>query len=179
AHVPSAGARLHVPPRVVARLLAEDPKGVAVAPLDELAHPRPLLRHEARGLLVLLGAGEVDLGVGGVHVPADDHALAPLAEPFRQRQELVVEGELVGKPLRPHPAIGEVNVQEVELPHLEVHDTALDVERGGAELGPPPPLGKYTFRRWNSRSSRCTTRPSTSSAGELNVVPTCTGSSWR
>ena len=62
----------------------------------------------------------------------------PLPSPpqaLRQRDELVVELELVGEALGPHAAVGEVDVEEVEVGELGVDDAALAVERRRAALG--------------------------------------------
>src|SRR5580765_9109239 len=61
ADVPGARAGLEIPPRVVPGLTREEAKRVVVALGDETAHPGALDLHEAGRLLVLPGAGEVDL----------------------------------------------------------------------------------------------------------------------
>jgi hypothetical protein len=135
ADVPGARAALQIPPRIVPGLAREEAKRVVVALGDEPAHPGALALHEAGRPLVFLRAGEVDLGVGGIDVAADNHALAQAPQALRHLDELVVELELVGKPLGPHAAIGEVDVEEMKVGQLRVDDTALAVERGGAALG--------------------------------------------
>src|SRR5207249_3775857 len=132
--VPRPRAGLELPPRVVPRLLVEESEGVVVAVGDQLRHPFALDGQEARRPLVLLRPREVDLGVRRVDVAADHHALAAPPQGLREAEELVIELELVGKPLRPHPAVGEVDVQEVEGGEFRVHDPSLAVERGRAEL---------------------------------------------
>jgi hypothetical protein len=69
----------------------------------------------------------------GVDVAAHDHALAALAEALGEPEEVVVELELVGQALGPHPSVGKVHVEEMELRQLGVDDPSLDVQRGGAE----------------------------------------------
>src|SRR5690242_21834500 len=71
AHVPGPRARLQVPPRVVAGVRDEEPEGVVVAGRDEAGDPLALGGQEARRPLVLPRAGQIELGVGGVHVAAD------------------------------------------------------------------------------------------------------------
>ena len=115
AHVPGPRPRLQVPPRVVAGVRDEEPEGVVVAGRDEAGDPLALGGQEARRPLVLPRAGEIELGVGGVHVAADHDALAPLAQRLGEGEERLVEGELVLHALRPHASVGEVHVQEVEV----------------------------------------------------------------
>src|SRR5512134_349651 len=115
ADVALAGPALHVPPGVVPGLAREEPEGVVIAARHQPAHPGALLGEKARGLLILPRASKVDLGVGGVDVTADHHALAPPPERLNQAQELVVEAQLVSKPVGTHLAVGEVDVEEMEV----------------------------------------------------------------
>src|SRR6266436_5374796 len=149
AHVPRPRSRLQIPPGVVPRVRHEEAEGVVVARRDEAGHPLALGGQEARRRLVLPRAGEVELGVRGVHVAADHDPLAPLPERLREREERLVEGELVPDALRTHSPVREVDVEQMEVGQLDVHETALAVqhrvvaddarrERGRAGVGDHP-----------------------------------------
>jgi len=102
----------------------EHPEGVQVAVGHELVEPVALDAQKARGVRVLLGPGEVDFLVGGVEVPADDNGLF-LAQFLGIVEEAVVEAELVGQALGVALAVGEVDVEQVEIRVFEEDEPAL------------------------------------------------------
>src|SRR6266436_897216 len=128
AHVPRPRSRLQIPPGVVPRVRHEEAEGVVVARRDEAGDPLALGGQEPRGPLVLPRAGEIELGVRGVHVAAGHDPLAPLAERLREGEERLVEGELVPDTLRAHSPVREIDVEQVEVGQLDVHEAPLAVE---------------------------------------------------
>src|SRR3990172_2081147 len=135
AHVARPRAALQIPPGVVPGLAREEPEGVQVAVGEQAAHPLALHGQETRSLRVVLRAGQIDLLVRRVDVAAQHDPLPAPPQRLGEPQELVVEHQLVTKPLGPHGAVGEVDVEQVEVRVLRVDDAPLCVQHRGAELG--------------------------------------------
>ena len=77
ANVALAGVAPVCPPTVGAFLIrVEMTEGIDVSLLDDLVDPGAFDGQEAGGVLVLLGAGEVDLAMSSIHIPAKDDLLS-------------------------------------------------------------------------------------------------------
>jgi len=98
--------------RLVGVQLAEN---VHVAARDYFINPDTLLRQKAGRVLVLVGTGQINRAVSGVHVPAEDDR-APLgAQPLGVVQEGGLVGHLEGNAAVIARAIGEVRADQHEV----------------------------------------------------------------
>src|SRR5437868_4786927 len=71
-NIPGAGAAEHVPPRIMASLLLEHAERIDGSFGGPSVHPGALDREKSGDLRILLGACEIYLAVGGIHVAAND-----------------------------------------------------------------------------------------------------------
>ena len=133
AHVAVSCPRAHVPPSVVEPLFVEESEGIHESVTHQEVHPRSLRGEEPRRILVILGVGKVQSGMGCVHITADDESVSCLPECKYVLEEGIIEVELVLETLVIPLAIREVDVQESESGVCSDKDSSLSVQSLHAE----------------------------------------------
>lgn len=128
ADVSLSGSTAHAPPRVAIFFFSMcDAEGVEVAFGDDLVDPLSFDFEEAGNLFVFLRSGEVDGCVGCVYVAAKDDGFF-FAELFDELEEGFVKVEFVLESFFTGFAIGEVDIEEMEVLKLGMEDASFAVE---------------------------------------------------
>ena len=88
----------------------KETEGVDITKSDKFIYPDSFFWHEAAGIYIFFGAGEVDFHVGGVHVAADDDRFL-FAEFFGDLDEVIVEFHFEGETFWTATTIWEVDIE--------------------------------------------------------------------
>lgn len=135
---PADVARATVAPRVpvgvgVALFGVEGAEGIDVAAFDDAGDPGAFFGEEPSAFEGLLGAGNVELGVGDVEVAHEDEGAALAAEVVEMDEEGFVELEFVGEAILATAGIWVVGCEKGELRVVGLDDAPFEVEAFDAE----------------------------------------------